>query len=514
MTITNLSSDDSGIYTFTTEAGCEVQLELTVVLVDCNDLGLQTEYEINNSGNFEVGESQVRIAEGDDILLSVRPNNYNGSALAFTIDGPNGNNKVLNPADLVVSNVTEADEGVYTMTSSSGCQVQLLIMVGVNEDPIADISANPTAGTAPLEVSFDAGGSTDDVLIDSYSWDFGDGTGTSTEVSPTYTFTTPGEYTVMLTVTDNEGAQGTTTVTITVDAPNEAPNAVADATPTSGLVPLDVAFSSAGSTDDIAIVSYSWDFGDGSAPSTEENPSHTYTTSGSFTATLTVEDAEGLQDTDTVLITVETPDNEAPNAVAGATPTSGLVPLDVAFSSTGSTDDKGIVSYSWDFGDGSAPSTEENPSHTYTTSGSFTATLTVTDEEGLMDMDTVLITVDDPNEAPNAVADATPTSGLVPLEVAFSSAGSTDDNGIVSYSWDFGDGSAPSTEENPSHTYTTSGSFIATLTVTDSEGLEDTDTVLITVEALGNQAPSAAANATPTSGLVPLDVAFSSRRVY
>ena len=208
---------------------------------------------------------------------------------------------------------------------------------------------------------------------------------------------------------------------------------------------------------------------------TEENPSHTYTTSGSFTATLTVEDAEGLQDTDTVLITVETPDNEAPNAVAGATPTSGLVPLDVAFSSTGSTDDKGIVSYSWDFGDGSAPSTEENPSHTYTTSGSFTATLTVTDEEGLMDMDTVLITVDDPNEAPNAVADATPTSGLVPLEVAFSSAGSTDDNGIVSYSWDFGDGSAPSTEENPSHTYTTSGSFIATLTVEPiAEGLDRT----------------------------------------
>ena len=127
-----------------------------------------------------------------------------------------------------------------------------------------------------------------------------------------------------------------------------------------------MAFSSAGSTDDNAIVSYSWDFGDGSAPSTEENPSHTYTTSGSFTAILTVEDAEGLQDTATVVIVVESPNNEAPTAVANATPTNGLVPLDVAFSSAGSTDDNAIVSYSWDFGDGSAPSTEENPSHTYT----------------------------------------------------------------------------------------------------------------------------------------------------
>jgi PKD repeat protein len=83
--------------------------------------------------------------------------------------------------------------------------------------------------------------------------------------------------------------------------------------------------------------------------------------------------------------------------------------------------------------------------------------------------------------APVAVASATPTSGNAPLNVSFSSSGSSDADGtIVDYYWDFGDGS-DSTEPNPSHVYNSAGTFNSALTVTDSQGLKNTDTLTINV---------------------------------
>jgi PKD repeat protein len=87
-------------------------------------------------------------------------------------------------------------------------------------------------------------------------------------------------------------------------------------------------------------------------------------------------------------------------------------------------------------------------------------------------------------QAPTAVASGNPTSGTAPLTVAFSSAGSSDPDGtIVGYNWNFGDGTAISTDPNPSHVYTTAGTFTAVLTVTDNSGLTATSNVPINVQA-------------------------------
>jgi PKD repeat protein len=87
-----------------------------------------------------------------------------------------------------------------------------------------------------------------------------------------------------------------------------------------------------------------------------------------------------------------------------------------------------------------------------------------------------------PNAPPVAAASATPTSGVAPLAVNLSSAGSNDPDGsIVGYSWNFGDGTATSTVASPAHTYTNSGSFTATLTVTDNRGATATAQVIVTV---------------------------------
>ncbi len=352
-----------------------------------------------------------------------------------------------------------------------------------NEAPVANLSANPTSGEAPLEVSFTGDTSTDDKSITKYSWNFKDGS-FSSEANPTHTFTEGGTYNVKLTVEDEDGLEASKNITITVDGPqNAAPVAKISATPKTGTVPLEVAFKGDDSTDDKAITKYSWNFRDGNF-SSEANPTHTYEQVGTYKAKLTVEDEKGLTSVATVTITVESPNNEAPVARASGTPTSGTAPLDVAFKGNTSTDDKEITKYTWDFKDGDT-SSAKNPTHTFTAPGTYKVSLTVEDEEGEEDTAIVNITVNGTNnEAPTAVAKATPNSGEAPLTVQFNANSSSDDEGIASYHWDFGT-SNPASNKNPSRTFNEPGEYEVTLTVTDDEGLEDTDTVTVTVTGSG-----------------------------
>jgi len=174
--------------------------------------------------------------------------------------------------------------------------------------------------------------------------------------------------------------------------------------------------------------------------------------------------------------------NRPPTASATATPASGTAPLAVTFSSAGSSDPDGtIASYSWSFGDG-GKATGATVSHTYTTAGTYTATLVVTDNGGLTGNATVTVTVSQAaNKAPIAIVSATPTSGNAPLAVSFSSSGSHDPDGSIStYSWNFGDGGT-ATGSTVSHTYNAAGTYTARLTVTDNRGATGSATVTIRV---------------------------------
>jgi PKD repeat protein len=188
-------------------------------------------------------------------------------------------------------------------------------------------------------------------------------------------------------------------------------------------------------------------------------------------------------------------------ASAGATPTTGNAPLTVSFtgSASGGT---APYTYRWNFGDGST-STTQNPSHTYNSAGTYTATLTVTDSSSPAKTATATatVTVSSVGNPLAATASGNPTSGQIPLTVAFTgtAAGGTPP---YSYSWNFGDGSATSTAQNPSHTYNNAGTYTATLTVTDSSSPAKTASSSITVTAspIAGTPPGAPTGLTANAG--------------
>ncbi|SDE76891.1 PKD repeat-containing protein [Pricia antarctica] len=292
--------------------------------------------------------------------------------------------------DIKVDEETK-DQGI-TVEESTNEEINSEPDAPINESPIAVAEASPTNGDAPLKVSFKGNNSSDDLGIKNYVWDFRDGS-TSTEANPTHTFEKTGTLQVRLTITDNQGASHTDTVTITINEKeeNKEPNALVSANPTAGEATLAVQFKGSNSNDDTKIEKYFWDFKDGST-TTNANPSHSFSKAGTYEVELSVTDDEGLTDTETVTIKVSEKENKAPKAVASGSPLTGDAPLEVQFKSSDSNDDTEITSYFWDFKDGST-TTNKNPSHTFSEPGEYDVELSVKDAEGLTDATTVKVTV-------------------------------------------------------------------------------------------------------------------------
>lgn len=186
------------------------------------------------------------------------------------------------------------------------------------------------------------------------------------------------------------------------------------------------------------------------------------------------------------------PPNEAPTAVASASPTSGIVPLLVDFKGSNSTDPNNNINvYSWNFGDTYTASTAD-VRHVFSTAGTFDVRLIVRDEGALADTAWIQIIVSPLNLAtPVAIAGASTISGHAPLTIDFTGENSTDADGVISsWAWNFGDG-LTSSEANPTHTFTNPGDYNVRLVVTDNSSLVDTTYIQISVGARLNQPPIA-----------------------
>ena len=248
-----------------------------------------------------------------------------------------------------------------------------------NYSPIIVLMYSPIITYTGVSINFDGSASYDpDGSIVSYLWDFGDGN-TSSLSKLTHFFTENGEYSVTLTIVDNEGAVSSKVAIQIVK--NRSPVAILIENSTIIDRKQVVSFDASGSYDpDGVIVSYLWDFGDGTS-GTGAIVNHSYLESGVYTTTLTVTDDDG--GTDRIFVT-KVINDQPPVAILTASSFSVNVGEIVSFDASGSYDPDGvIVSYLWDFGDQKS-STGITVNHIYNQVGSYTVTLTIEDNNGTL----------------------------------------------------------------------------------------------------------------------------------
>jgi len=492
------------------------------------------------TSNVSVNPLPTANAGSDVAVCDGNPATLNGSGAAnysWTPTTGLSNANVANPQ------ATPTNTTIYTLTVTnvSGCSDSDDVTVSVNSLPTVN---------AGLDNSFCDGGSLtlSATGATTYSWNPSTDLSNANIFNPTFN----GSQTTTLTVTgtDANGCQNTDDVTITV-----FPLPIADFAP-----PADVCLGNSTVFTDNSVgagLTYSWDFADGSALNTNQNPTHTYALDGTYAVTLEVTDANGCQASTTAdAIIYPLPVADAGGDVsicigdattlAGAggsgfswSPTSDLsnaniaaplaspaatttYTLTVTYPSGCSDSDQMTITvnalpvidaglddsmcngtsvqlgasggntYSW------SPSADLDDANigSPTFSGSTTTTLTVigTDANGCQNTDDVTITV-----FTLPIADfPVPSDECLGNQTQFTDA-STGTG--LSYSWNFGDGSAADLTQNPTHTYATDGNFNVSLSVTDANGCQDATSQQATVLPL----PNAAMNITDGSQFCELE---------
>jgi len=414
--------------------------DYTVTLTAINDCGETTTTQSISVVSFPAAGFSADVTTGCGPLQV----NYedlstgNVSAWNWTFNGGSpATSSLQNPV------VEYTNPGVYSVslevTNAAGTDVQTITnYIVVETIPQADFNASITGATA-IFTNTSVGGT-------SYAWDFGD-TNTSDEESPFHIYEEDGTYTVTLIVSNSCGTM-TTTQQVTVITP---PTAFFTADTLSGCAPFVVQYTDQSSSN---TTSRTWTFEGGTpATSNELNPVITYNSAGVYDVTLLVSNAAGNNTAMEVgYINVgDVPSVDFSNTVSGAT---------AEFTELAMNEN----SYDWDFGDG-ASSTESNPVHEFPGAGDYEVTLTVTNDCG---SSTITQTISIVGMAPEASFTADAITGCAPFVVNFEDLSTGEP---TAWSWSFPGGTpSTSTDQNPSITYETAGTYEVTLMVTNDFG--------------------------------------------
>jgi hypothetical protein len=485
-------------------AGSIVRLDLAVASVPAPPSGGGFGAPPNEEPTANAGGPYVGF-EGDSITfdgsLSVDPDN----ALTFQWDFGDGKTGTdVSPTNLyeddgeftvvlTVTEVTESEDPGLTATSEAIVNIANVaptVQAGsdllVNQGTIVEMT--PAIYTDPGTV---------DTHTSTIAW--GDGTVESGSVnqeartiSGSHVYSLSGTFIVTVMVSDDDGASDSDSFTVTVvERADELPVAVASVDRAMEKEGTSFFFDASGSTDDLGITKYLWDFGDGTSGSGIFVP-HIYQDNGSFLVELMVVDTMNNRDTDTVTVTVA---NVAPSVemrLASKEAKEGdAISVVVLFTDPGA--DEHSVEIRWGDGDillvASAVSPAVSPVkavHVYTDEGAYNVTAVVTDDDGISDSVTDSVVISNVSPQVNAGVDQAGFLGEnMTILTTFSDPGTADTH-VATIEWGDGfssngvvDGEAGTVKG--SHIYDVSGTFETTVTVSDDDGGVGSDGLVNTV---------------------------------
>jgi PKD repeat protein len=360
---------------------------------------------------------------------------------------------------------------------------------------VARFTSSPTTPAVNEDVSFSAASSTV-TGTGTFRWDFGDAA-TGTGVTIAHKFAREGSYTVTLVATSDNGLSSTASRTITISA--SLPPSAANFTfsPSAPAVNQDVFFNA--STSGISNGTYTWDFGDGGTAA-GVSVSRRFTRAGTYTVTMRVSNAVGQSGSISKPVTAS---NTSPTVVASFvfSPSNPSINQTVFFNASAST--PASATFKWDFGDGTT-ATGVSPTHDYDLGGTYTVTLTVTNDVGQSSTVSRTIVVSSTSSQVTASFVFSPTAPAVNQDVYFDAAASRPTDGT--FTWDYGDG-ATGTGLTPSHRYAQAGTYVVTLFNRSSLGQSATVSRTVTVSAT-SASVSASFVFSPTAPAVNQDIYF------
>ncbi len=385
-----------------------------------------------------------------------------GSNVGMTYNVPG----VYNVAHNVTDGAGNTDQTSWTLT------------VNDTESPVSSFTFTPSSPVdEDVEITFNASASTDNVNISSYQWDFqNDGIYDDTGKWANHTFTEPGDFTIVLNVTDSSGNwdESTQPITIMDTTPPDADFVIENGT----YVDEDtlVVFNASVTTDNGPIDNYVWDFqGDGMVDDVGMVTSFTFANPGTYNVTLNVTD-EG--DNWAIRIIVLTVNDTTPPTAAFTISGGTTINEDVqtTFNASSSSDNDVIATYLWDLnGDGINDEMGMSVQHAYAQPGMYNVTLTVVDEAGNEDQLLRTLTVRDTNDPVAAISTNWGNETDEDVMRTFSGAASSDNWDIVNYSWDMeSDGTYDLFGQEVEHAFYQPGTYSVSLKVSDPQGNENT----------------------------------------
>ncbi len=424
----------------------------TTQTISVSAAGTYTVLVTNSFGCQGLGSTNV--VEGGTGLSGTPTNVLICQGNSITLDAGNPGLNYSWSTGAITQTISVNTSGSYsvTVTDGSGCTATFINNVTVNPLPVVGFtSSNSCLGNI---TQFTNTSTISTGTIANYFWTFGNGYSSSLQ-NPSQLYSTSGAYNTTLQVTSGFGCVASATVPVTV-----APLPIADFSTTTVCNNNATQFTDLSTLSSGSITAWNWNFGNGNI-SSNQNPSFTFATDGTYNVMLVVSSGTGCNDTTLQSVTIN------PKPIAAFNGADVCEGDSTVFINLSSINNGGISDYTWDFGDQQGSSLE-NPTHLYATAGIYAVTLMVGSDHGCMDTLTKTINVNARPIANFSTPPACHTSNSI-----FNDNSTANNGNVNGWYWSFGDGGS-SNQHNTTHQYNNPGSYTVTLVATSDKGCSDT----------------------------------------